>query len=110
MRLNDVQDQKTFSIRFTDKSVWNNFKVDLKTTMQENQIKFQYSEKTPTFFVLYKSNTIKIRVVWEDESLLFALQAENNLNSGQIAVCKEIYDLLILFEGELVDGNSPYDW
>ena len=110
MRLNDVQDQKTFSIQFVDRSVWNEFKADLKTTLQENQIKFQYSEKTPTFFVFYKSNVIKIRVVWEDESLLFVLQAENSLNSEQIAVCKEIYDLLILFEGELVDGDSPYDW
>ncbi|UCG02105.1 MAG: hypothetical protein JSW11_21250 [Candidatus Heimdallarchaeota archaeon] len=108
--MNDIQDQKRFNIRFADKSVWNDFKVDLKTTLQENEIRFQYSEKTPTFFVFYKSNMIKIRVIWEDEALLFILQAEKNLNSEQIAVCKDIYDLLILFEGELVDGISPYDW
>ncbi|MFX1537293.1 MAG: hypothetical protein ACFFDI_24055 [Promethearchaeota archaeon] len=108
--MNDIQNQKAFKIRFADRSVWNDFKADLKNTFQENEIKFQYSEKTPTFFVLYKSNVLKIRVVWEDESLLFLLQAEKNLNSEQKAVCKEIYDLLILFEGELVDGNSPYDW
>ncbi|MFX1504732.1 MAG: hypothetical protein ACFFDC_01340 [Promethearchaeota archaeon] len=108
--MNDIKDQKTFKIRFSDKSVWNDFKADLKNTFQENEIKFQYSEKTPTFFVFYKSNEIKIRVVWEDEALIFFLQTERNLSSDQIAICKEIYDLLILFEGELVDGNSPYDW
>ena len=108
--MNDIKDQKTFKIRFADRSVWNDFKTDLKTTMLDNEIKFQYSEKTPTFFVLYKSNVIKIRVVWEDESLLFILQADPNLTQVQIAACKEIYDLLVLFEGELIDGNSPYDW
>jgi hypothetical protein len=108
--LNDLQDQQTFKIRFNDRVIWNDFKADLKSTFQEHGIKFQYSEKTPTFFVFYKSNEIKIRVVWEDEALIFLLQTERNLNSEQIAVCKEIYDLLILFEGELVDGNSPYNW
>lgn len=99
-----------FRIRFTDRSVWNEFKEDIKTIMQENKIHFQYSEKTPTFFVFYKSNAIKIRVFWEGETLLFVLQAENTLDSEQIAACKDIYDLLILFEGELIDGNPPYDW
>ncbi|MFX1515567.1 MAG: hypothetical protein ACFFC6_04600 [Promethearchaeota archaeon] len=108
--MNDIQDHKAFQIRFGDRSIWNDFKADLKSTLQENEIKFQYSEKTPTFFVLYKSDVIKIRVVWEDESLVILLQAEKSLNSEQIAACKEIYDLLILFEGELVEGCSPYDW
>ncbi|MFW9904290.1 MAG: hypothetical protein ACFFFH_08170 [Candidatus Thorarchaeota archaeon] len=108
--MNDTQDQKTFKIRFRDRSVWNDFKADLKNMFQETGIKFQYSEKTPTFFVIYKSNEIKIRVIWEDEVLIFLLQTEKNINSEQIAVCKEIYDLLILFEGELIDGNSPYSW
>lgn len=108
--MNEIQEQNTFKIRFADRSIWNDFKADLKNTLQENQIKFQYSERTPTFFVIYKSDIIKIRVVWEDESLLFLLQAKKILNSEQISACKEIYDLLILFEGELVDGNSPYDW
>jgi hypothetical protein len=108
--LNDIKDQRTFRIRFSDRSVWNDFKADLKSTFQENGIKFQYSEKTPYFFVLYKSNEIKIRVIWEEETLIFLLQAERDLNPGQIAVCKEIYDLLVLFEGELVEGNSPYNW
>lgn len=108
--MNEIKNQKSFKIQFADRSIWNDFKADLKNTLQENKIKFQYSEKTPTFFVLYKSDVIKIWVVWEDNSLLFLLQADKNLNSEQISVCKEIYDLLILFKGELVDGNSPYDW
>ena len=108
--MNEIQDRYTFKIRFSDRSIWNDFKTDLKSTLQENEIKFQYSEKTPAFFVLYKSDVIKIRVVWEDESLLFLLQAKKTLNLEQMSACKEIYDLLILFEGELVDGNSPYDW
>ena len=110
MKLNNVQEQRKFTIQFADNSVWKDFKEDLKTTLQENEIKFQYSEKTPVFHILYKSDMIKIRVVWEEETLLFVLQAENSINSEQIAVCQEIYDLLILFAGELVDGNSPYDW
>ncbi len=110
MRLNEVQEQNTFTVRFADKSVWKDIKEDFKTTLRENEIKYQYSEKTPTFYILYKSAVIKIRVAWEEEALLFYLQAEKDISSEQIAACGEIYDLLILFSGELVDGDSPYDW
>lgn len=110
LRLNNPQEQRKFTVQFADNSVWKDFKEDLKTTLQENEIKFQYSEKTPFFFILYKSNDITIRVVWEEEKLLFVLQATDSISSEQINVCREIYDLLTLFSGELIEGNSPYDW
>ena len=108
--MNDNQAKKSFIVKFADNSVWKDFKEDLKTTLQKNEIKFQYSEKTPYFYILYKSDMIKIRVVWEEETLLFSLQADQNINLEQLNVSREIYDLLILFSGELVEGNSPYDW
>lgn len=110
MRLNDIQEQKTFVVRFSDKAVWNEFKDDLKTTLKKNEIKFQYSDKAPNFHILYKSDSIKIRVVWEDETLVFHLQAEDKVSSEQIDVCREIFDLLILFSGELIMGKTPYEW
>ncbi|MFX0015724.1 MAG: hypothetical protein ACFFB2_01385 [Promethearchaeota archaeon] len=108
--MNSSQEYKTFTVQFADKSIWNDFKEDLKATLNDNEIKFQYSEKTPTFYVFYKSDRIKIKVLWEEEILCFVLQAETSVNSEQIAVCRDIYDLLILFEGELIDGDSPYNW
>ncbi|MFX1282433.1 MAG: hypothetical protein ACFFB5_02215 [Promethearchaeota archaeon] len=108
--MNDSHVHKAFKIRFLDKTVWNDIKVDLKAKLRENDILFQYSEKTPTFHVLYKSDMIEIRVTWEEEILLFNLLTKKSISSEQIKACREIYDLLILFSGELVSGNSPYNW
>ena len=108
--MNDVQELITFSVRFSDKNIWKDFKDDMKVILKENEIKFQYSEKTPTFHILYQSDVIKIRVAWEEETLLFALQAEKDITPEQIEACREIYDLLILFSGTLEDGYSPYEW
>ncbi len=107
--IND-QESKTFSVRFADKIVWGDFKDDLKTILRENEIKFQYSEKTPSFYILYESDSIKIKVIWEEETLLFTLQARKGLTPEQIEACRGIYDLLILFSGKLEDGLSPYEW
>ncbi|MFX0050934.1 MAG: hypothetical protein ACFFAJ_05270 [Candidatus Hodarchaeota archaeon] len=110
----DSHTLKTFTMRFKDKSAWNEFKDDLKQTLRENDIKFQYSEKTPTFYLLYTSEFIRIRVIWgnedKDEALLFSLQAKENIKNDQLSACNEIYDLLQLFSGELIDGKSPYEW
>ena len=108
--MNNTSEMKTFSVRFADKILWNDFKDDLKTILKENAIKFQYSEKAPSFYILYQSDSIKIRVVWEEEALLFALQAKTDITPEQLEACREIYDLLILFSGKLEDGNSPYEW
>lgn len=101
-------------MRFKDKSAWNEFKEDLKQTFRDNNIKFKYSEKKPSFYLLYESEFIRIRVVWgkdeEHGTLLFSLQVKDNINIDQLTVCKEIYDLLQLFSGELTDGSSPYEW
>ncbi len=108
--MSDVQEQNEFIVQFADKSVWNDIKEDLKTKLRENEIQFQYSEKTPIFHIFYKSDMIDIRIAWEEETLLLKLQTKQNISSEQLAACREIYDLLILFSGELIDGNSPYDW
>ena len=108
--MNNDQITKSFSLRFSDKLTWNEFKDDLKVLLRENEIKFQYSEKTPQFYVLYKSNQIEIRVTWEEDTLLVTLLAEKNLDANQMVVCHEIYDLLILFTGQLEKGKSPYEW
>ncbi|UCE13223.1 MAG: hypothetical protein JSV04_13685 [Candidatus Heimdallarchaeota archaeon] len=108
--MNNTQEHKKFTVKFADNSVWKDFKEDLKTTLQDNEIKFQYSEKSPFFFILYKGNDISIRVVWEEERLLFVLQAADSISSEHVDACREIYDLLTLFSGELIEGSSPYDW
>ena len=108
--MSDVQEQKKFIVQFADKSVWNEIKEDLKTKLRENDIQFQYSEKTPIFHIFYKSDVIEIRIAWEEEILIFKLQTKQNIGSEQLATCREIYDLLVLFSGELKDGNSPYEW
>lgn len=101
-------------MRFKDNSAWNEFKEDLKQTFRDNDIKFIYSEKKPSFYLLYESEFISIRIVWgKDEdrgTLLFSLKAKDDINLDQLSVCNEIYDLLNLFSGELIDGSSPYEW
>jgi hypothetical protein len=99
-----------FSLRFADKSAWNEFKEDLKVSLRENNIKYQYSDKAPVFHIVYKSENIQIRVAWEQESLLFTLIAKEEIAAEEISICYEIYDLLILFSGELEEGISPYNW
>jgi hypothetical protein len=109
--LTELEDNyKSFTVRFADKSVWNELKDDLKTTLKENEIKFQYSEKTPNFFIYYKSADVNVRITWEDESLLFSLQANEGISPENVFVCSEIYDLLLLFSGKLIEGISPYEW
>lgn len=111
LRLTELEDNyKSFTVRFADKSVWNELKDDLKTTLKENEIKFQYSEKTPNFFIYYKSADVNVRITWEDESLLFSLQANEGISPENVFVCSEIYDLLLLFSGKLIEGISPYEW
>ncbi|MFW9778675.1 MAG: hypothetical protein ACFFE8_07445 [Candidatus Heimdallarchaeota archaeon] len=100
-----------YSVRFTDKNSWNEFKEDLKPILREQRIKYQYSEKTPTFHILYKSPEINFKVIWEEDGgLLVSLQAGSEINKENVLVCREIYDLLLLFSGELVEGKNPYDW
>lgn len=99
-----------FSLRFADKSAWNEFKEDLKVILRENEIKYQYSEKVPVFHILYQSEPIKIKAAWEEDTLLVTLIAKDEIGAEQIPVCHEIFDLLQLFSGELEDGISPYEW
>ncbi len=99
-----------YKIRFADKAEWNNFKEDLKNILRENQIIFQYSEKTPTFHILYKSDQIRLQIDWRDEELIVKLLTLEALTPQNSNACNEIFDLLNLFSGELIEGTSPYDW
>lgn len=106
---NEIQ-KNYYKIRFADKAEWNNFKEDLKNILRENQIKFQYSEKTPNFHILYKSDQIRLQIDWRDEELIVNLLTLEDLTSQKLNACNEIFDLLNLFSGELIEGASPYDW
>ncbi len=108
--MNSENNEKYYKIRFADKAEWNNFKEDLKNILRENQIKFQYSEKTPTFHILYKSNQIRLRIDWRDEDLIVMLKSLEDISPEDLNACNEIFDLLNLFSGELIDGTTPYDW
>jgi hypothetical protein len=103
-------DINSFTLRFSDKAEWNNFKEDLKSIFRENQIKYQYSEQSPTFHIVYKSSDIHVRIFWKDEILIVNLKTSTSINSEVREVCNAIYDLLLLFGGELQEGTSPYDW
>ncbi|MFW9855067.1 MAG: hypothetical protein ACFFFG_08395 [Candidatus Thorarchaeota archaeon] len=110
--MNNVSQPKNhYSVRFADKNSWNEFKEDLKPILRERKIKYQYSEKTPSFHVFYKSPEINFKVIWEEDGgLLVSLQAGSEISEETLLVCREIYDLLLLFSGELVKGKNPYDW
>ena len=108
--LNNEEEIQFFTLKFNDKSEWNNFKEDLKSILREHEIKYQYSEKVPTFHILYKNESIRLRVDWKDDILVINLQISHPLSPENQEACNEIYELLLLFEGELIDGASPYDW
>ena len=104
------KEEHYFTIKFDDKSEWNNFKEDLKNILREYEIKYQYSEKVPNFHILYKSNQVRIQITWKDETLLVNLRVTADIDSSDLSACNEIFDLLSLFSGTLVDGLSPYEW
>lgn len=108
--MNSEINEKYYKIRFSDKTEWNNFKEDLKNILRENEIKFQYSEKTPTFNILYKSNQIRLRIDWRDEELIVFLQTAEEISQENLNACNDIFDLLNLFSGEFIEGTSPYEW
>lgn len=99
-----------FTLKFDDRNEWNNFKEDLKSILRENEIKYQYSEKVPTFHIVYQSQGIKLRIDWQNDNLFVNLQTSQELTSEIQEACNEIYEILVLFEGKLIDGTSPYEW
>lgn len=99
-----------FTLKFADKSEWNDFKGDLKNILREHQIKYQYSETVPTFHILYKNDQVRLQVNWKEEILIVNLQTLEDLIPQNLDACNEIFDLLILFSGELIGGVSPYEW
>ncbi len=109
--MNEKSQDNFFTLQFSDKAEWKNFKEDLKSIFREHEIKYQYSEKTPNFHILYKSNKILIRIDWKDDQLIVNCQTqEGKLSPENLVICNEIYDLLLLFEGEQIAGTSPYEW
>jgi hypothetical protein len=108
--LSETNNEHFFTLHFSDKAEWNNFKEDLKSIFRNQEIKYQYSEKAPNFHILYKNNQVMIRIDWKDDQLHFNLKTLAKLNKENLQACNEIYDLLLLFEGELKAGSSPYEW
>ena len=108
--MNSKIPENFFTLKFEDKAEWNNFKEDLKSILREHEIKFQYSEKTPTFHILYKNDKIRLQVNWREETLTVNLRALKDLETHDLDACNEIFDLLNLFSGELIEGISPYKW
>lgn len=108
--MSEINENYSFTLKFQEKSIWNNLKEDFKSLLRENEIKYQYSEKTPSFQILYQNKKIKIRVIWEDESLLVNLLGQKGLTQDELNSCNEIFDLLQIFDGELIEGYSPYEW
>lgn len=99
-----------FVMRFPDKSAWNEMKTDLKALFSEIGIKYKYTEKKPTFRVLYGSSTISVEVSWAEEGLLIELDAQEAPSSQHIPMLEQIFDLFELFGGELSSGSRPGAW
>ena len=110
LKLSEDKTSNFFSLKFSERNAWNEFKEDLKTILRNYNIKFQYSEKKPKFHIRYKSDKINVKVIWEEDSLLFNLETDLNLDQEHLDACVEIYDILILFSGELIAGTEPYNW
>jgi len=108
--LNNEPQKKFYKLKFADKSEWNDFKGDLKNILREHQIKYQYSEKVPSFHILYKSDQVRLQIDWKEEILIVNLQTVDDLTPQNLDACNEIFDLLTLFSGELIEGTSPYEW
>jgi len=106
--LSKSEDIDYFIITFPDKSSWNEFKEDLKTILREYGVKYQYSEKVPTFFILYKGNNLSLKVSWEKDDSLSCRLERTGREDESVQASKEIFDLLQVFGGEISEGNSPY--
>ena len=108
--MSETTNNNYFILQFSDKNEWNNFKEDLKNIFRNQEIKYQYSEKAPNFHIIYKNNQVLIRIDWKDDQLFVNLKTQTQLSAENLEACNEIYDLLLLFEGELISGSSPYEW
>ncbi|MFW9915131.1 MAG: hypothetical protein ACFFGZ_05925 [Candidatus Thorarchaeota archaeon] len=99
-----------FVMRFPDKSAWNEMKTDLKALFSEIGIRYRYTEKKPTFRVLYGSSNINVEVAWAEEGLLIELDAKEAPSPDHIPILEQIFDLFELFGGELSSGARPEAW
>ncbi|MFX0091787.1 MAG: hypothetical protein ACFFBD_08490 [Candidatus Hodarchaeota archaeon] len=104
-------ENKSFKIQFSDKSVWHEMKEDFKSQIKDLEIRYDYSEKKPEFNILYKSSSVKIKIIWVKEGgLTMELIANENLKEEEIEGLSQIFDMLMLFGGELVSGSRPEEW
>ncbi len=108
--LNNKNNSYYFKIQFSDKSIWGEFKEDLKVILREKGIKYQYSVKTPEFHIIYQNNDIQLKIQWNSDDTIFCTL--NVIGDAQKALfpSREIFELLQLFSGQLIDGDSPYNW
>ncbi len=99
-----------FKVQFSEKTVWREIKADLKTLFKEVGLKYDYSEKTPTFRVVYSSAIVGVEVSWTEQALIFSLIAKEKPQPEAIIILDQIYDLLELFGGEISSGTRPTEW
>jgi len=108
--LSNLDTSYYFLIQFSDKSAWGEFKEDLKVILREKGIKYQYSVKTPIFHIIYQNEDIKLKFQWNsDDTITCMLNVIGDVQQALLP-SQEIFELLQLFAGTLIEGDSPYNW
>lgn len=97
-----------FEMLFDDKSIWKDFKEELKELFKPLGIKYQYSLESPSFHILYESPSIEVKIYWQkDGKLSLKLSAKKQVSEDEKSSLSEIYDMLTLFNGKIIAGNRP---
>ncbi|MHA2333702.1 MAG: hypothetical protein ACXAEU_16880 [Candidatus Hodarchaeales archaeon] len=107
--MDDIE-QHTFTLKFEEKDIWHDFKEDLKVLFKQIGVKYQFSVDSPNFYLVYQSQTIRAKVSWIGGGLVFNLIAKGKQSYDEKETLNEIFDLLSLCDGDLIDGLSPAEW
>ena len=108
--LSNTESSCYFLIQFADISVWDEFKEDLKVILREKGIKYQYSDKTPAFHIIYQNDDIKLKIQWNNDNTLICMLNVIGDFQNALLPAQDIFELLQLFSGTLIDGKSPSSW
>ncbi|MFW9998042.1 MAG: hypothetical protein ACFFD4_38725 [Candidatus Odinarchaeota archaeon] len=104
------EDNYSFSLKFEEKDVWHDFKEDLKGLLKQIGVKYQFSVDSPVFYLIYQSPTVRVKISWIGGGLLVNLVSKGLPGYDEKETLVEIFDLLKLCDGELIDGTSPSEW
>ncbi|MHA1449209.1 MAG: hypothetical protein ACTSP4_07290 [Candidatus Hodarchaeales archaeon] len=99
-----------FTFKFAEKDTWHEFKEDLKGLFKNIGVKYQFSVDSPVFYLVYKSERIKTKISWIESGLTIELRVSGSLSYEEKETLTEIYDLLLLCDGELLSGTRPEEW